>query len=197
MSFLPGYSALIRHECVNPGTHALHLANIDFLVLEKRQDVVIDVGACLAIGPARMRVIHQLGLSEGLLESLLESLLEVSHESERQKALAIDGSLVKDTSFYHHLRKKSIVIGADGVHSKMRSVMRQMVMEEQPKRSWDVEYPYLTTYKCLWFSTPPLLRCWVFLCKKLRQPTTQRLACTKEDIEEMMETLPISTLPNL
>lgn len=32
------------------------------------------------------------------------------------------------------------------------------------------------------------LRCWVFLYKKLPQPTTKRLACTKEDMEEMMNT---------
>lgn len=78
--------------------HALRLANIDFLVLEKRQNVVIDVGASIAVGPASMRVMHQLGL--------LESLLEVSHRSERRKALTIDGRLVKDTPFYHHLKEK-------------------------------------------------------------------------------------------
>ncbi|EHK47725.1 hypothetical protein TRIATDRAFT_216884 [Trichoderma atroviride IMI 206040] len=238
--------------------HALRLANIDFLVLEKRQNVVVDVGASIAVGPASMRVIHQLGL--------LESLLEVSHRSERKKALTVDGRLVKDTLtgstsiafnrvdylrlLYQRLGsdqakvltgkeivdisstdsgvtvkcadgtlyKGSIVIGADGVHSKVRGIMRQMAIEEHPKRSWDAEEPYLTTYKCLWFSTPSLvsqqnlpgspdmavyetyhkdhsimclsgkLRCWVFLYKKLRQPTTQRLACTKEDMQQMINT---------
>ncbi|KAH8128209.1 hypothetical protein ACSS6W_010986 [Trichoderma asperelloides] len=246
--------------------HALRLANIDFLVLEKRQNVVIDVGASLAVGPASMRVMHQLGL--------LESLLEASHKSERRKALTIDGRLVKDTPFYHHLKNNtgstsiafnrvdylrllyerlgsdhakvltgkdivdiissnsgvtvkcadgtiyegSIVIGADGAHSKVRSIMRQMALEEDPTRSWDAESPFLTTYKCLWFSTPSLLseqdlsgcpdmtvyetyhkdhsimclsgklRCWTFLYKKLPQPTTQRLTYTKEDMEEMVNT---------
>lgn len=112
----------------------------------------------------------------------------------------------------------SIVIGADGVHSKVRSIMCQMGIEDHPKWNWDAEDPYLTTYKCLWFSTPSLvskenlsespdmavyetyhkdhsimclsgkLRCWVFLYKKLGQPTTQRIAYTKEDMEEMMDT---------
>jgi 2-polyprenyl-6-methoxyphenol hydroxylase-like FAD-dependent oxidoreductase len=77
---------------------ALRLANIDFLVLEKRQDVVIDVGASIAVGPASMRVMHQLGL--------LETLMEISHKSERRKALTVDGRLVKDTPFYHHLINK-------------------------------------------------------------------------------------------
>lgn len=112
----------------------------------------------------------------------------------------------------------SIVIGADGVHSKVRSIMRRMALEEDPTRRWDAENPYLTTYKCLWFSTPSLvreqdlsgspdmtvyetyhmdhsimclsgkLRCWTFLYKKLPQSTTQRLIYTKEDMEEMMNT---------
>lgn len=51
----------------------------------------------------------------------------------------------------------SIVVGADGVHSTVRSIMRRMALEEDSTRSWDAENPSLTTYKCLWFSTPSLL----------------------------------------
>lgn len=42
--------------------HALHQAGIDFVVLEKRPDVVLDEGCSMVLGPANLRVMHQLGL---------------------------------------------------------------------------------------------------------------------------------------
>ncbi|KAL2752034.1 hypothetical protein ACRALDRAFT_1037200 [Sodiomyces alcalophilus JCM 7366] len=42
--------------------HALHQAGIDFVVLEKRANVVLDEGCSMVLGPANLRVMHQLGL---------------------------------------------------------------------------------------------------------------------------------------
>jgi hypothetical protein len=91
-------------------------------------------------------------------------------------------------------------------------------MEEFPTRDWDPEQPFLTPYTCLWCSTAPFLkeqappelkdmtlyetyhkdhsimcfngaqRVWIFLYKKLPEPTTQRLTYSKEDMEKMINT---------
>ncbi|KAI1499969.1 hypothetical protein F5X99DRAFT_388310 [Biscogniauxia marginata] len=42
--------------------HALSQANIDFVVLERRKDIVEDVGASLVLQPGSLRVLSQLGL---------------------------------------------------------------------------------------------------------------------------------------
>lgn len=48
--------------------HALHLAGIDFIVLEGRTDIVEDLGASLVLGPPSMRIMHQFGIFERLME---------------------------------------------------------------------------------------------------------------------------------
>jgi 2-polyprenyl-6-methoxyphenol hydroxylase-like FAD-dependent oxidoreductase len=42
--------------------HALYKAGIDFVVLEGNNTVTVDVGACLALLPPGLRILHQLGL---------------------------------------------------------------------------------------------------------------------------------------
>jgi 2-polyprenyl-6-methoxyphenol hydroxylase-like FAD-dependent oxidoreductase len=42
--------------------HALHQAGIDFVVLERRQNVFEDTGASLVLSPQNLRVFHQLGI---------------------------------------------------------------------------------------------------------------------------------------
>lgn len=69
--------------------HSLHLAGIDFVVLERRDSVINDVGASLALGPPSLRVLHQFGL--------LAQLEAVGAEVQRTKSLTRDGQLFKDT----------------------------------------------------------------------------------------------------
>lgn len=45
---------------------ALHSAGIRFLLLERREEVVVDVGASIVIGAGSLRVFHQLGLTDKL-----------------------------------------------------------------------------------------------------------------------------------
>ena len=56
--------------------HALYLANIDFVVLERNDDIAVDVGASLVLGAQSMRFMQQLGLLDKLL-SIGQKLLYV------------------------------------------------------------------------------------------------------------------------
>ena len=47
--------------------HALHHAGIDFVVLERRQDVFEDTGASLVLSPQNLRIFHQLGILDQFL----------------------------------------------------------------------------------------------------------------------------------
>lgn len=49
--------------------HALSLAGIDFLILERRDSIVLEEGASLVLGPNSLRVMHQFGLLDTLLAS--------------------------------------------------------------------------------------------------------------------------------
>ncbi|KAK1717248.1 FAD binding domain-containing protein [Colletotrichum lupini] len=48
--------------------HVLQQAGIDFVVLERRDSIVDDVGASLVLSPGSLRVFHQLGILENLME---------------------------------------------------------------------------------------------------------------------------------
>ncbi|GKT41017.1 FAD-dependent monooxygenase sdnN [Colletotrichum spaethianum] len=47
--------------------YALYHAGIDFVVLERRANVVEDLGASLVLGPASLRVFHQFGILDQLI----------------------------------------------------------------------------------------------------------------------------------
>ncbi|KAK7429866.1 hypothetical protein QQZ08_003485 [Neonectria magnoliae] len=92
----------------------------------------------------------------------------------------------------------SIVIGADGAHSKTRSIMRRLALQANSSltSTWDSETPFKSTYKCLWASfrrpsepgdsyetqgrdrsTMYLTgrdKGWIFLYEKLGQPSSER-----------------------
>ncbi|KAJ5598576.1 Monooxygenase FAD-binding [Penicillium hordei] len=93
----------------------------------------------------------------------------------------------------------SVVIGADGAHSRTRLVMRRHALEANPSLApiWDVESPYTSNYRCLWASIPRLSgpgdsyemqgpdrsvvyltgreRSWIFLYEKLSQASNKRV----------------------
>lgn len=47
--------------------HALYLADIDFIVLERRAEIFEDKGASLIVHPHTLRVLHQFGILDDLL----------------------------------------------------------------------------------------------------------------------------------
>jgi 2-polyprenyl-6-methoxyphenol hydroxylase-like FAD-dependent oxidoreductase len=101
----------------------------------------------------------------------------------------------------------SIVIGADGVYSKTRHIMRDLALKEKPTRPWDPPHPYTATYQLLfgsfpspsppgqgyevqstgkaimYFSGPE--RGWFFLYKRLPMPTSERTNYTDEDVDAL------------
>ncbi|KAJ5387755.1 FAD/NAD(P)-binding domain-containing protein [Penicillium cosmopolitanum] len=49
----------------------------------------------------------------------------------------------------------SIVVGADGVHSRTRTLMRDMAMSQDPQQVWrDSADPFPAQYRCMWSSFP-------------------------------------------
>ena len=80
--------------------HALSLANIDFVVLEQRDSISVDVGASLVLAPPSLRVLHQMGL--------LHTLLAVGGEIQRNKAFTVDGEF-KNSTAIRTMRKKYVL----------------------------------------------------------------------------------------
>ncbi|KAH7171384.1 hypothetical protein EDB81DRAFT_865238 [Dactylonectria macrodidyma] len=234
--------------------HALHLANINFVVLERRENIIEDLGASLVLAAPSLRVMHQFGI--------LKELLAIGREIDITKSFDVEGRAFKNSTKIQLMRKNhgscpvafhrahlvevlynrlpaqakanihprkslsdiesfedgvrvtctdgsvyegSIVIGADGVHSKTRRLMRKLALQADPSRDWDLEEPFVSSYKCMWasFLRPSeesgqnydtqhkdrsLMyitgheRSWVFLYKKLPEPTQERAFYSQRDM---------------
>ncbi|PTB69404.1 FAD/NAD(P)-binding domain-containing protein [Trichoderma citrinoviride] len=103
----------------------------------------------------------------------------------------------------------SMVIGADGVHSRTRQIMRLLALEADCHVQWDSETPFTSSYRCLWASFKRPIepgaafetqgkdrsvmfvtgkeRGWIFLYEKLPKPTTARTSYSEKDIEAMAD----------
>ncbi|KAJ5794613.1 FAD binding domain-containing protein [Penicillium paradoxum] len=238
--------------------HALHLAGIDFVVLERRPAIVEDQGASLIVHPHTLRVLDQIGV--------LEDLLPRGAELRHHLSFTAEGHVFKEGTQYTKIRENhghgpvafhraevvaatynclppaakekvltdkklvaiemkpdgvivtcedgstfegSIVIGADGVYSKTRQLMRKQALQTNPTQSWDPEQPYTSTYQLLYgsfpspspsgfgydiqskdkaimyFSSPD--RAWFFLYKRLPKPTRERMDYTDKDVEAVAQ----------
>ncbi len=78
--------------------HALHLAGIDFILLERRSSIVEDQGASLVVYPHTFRVMKQFGI--------LEPLLTAGSELVHHLSLTADGHVFKEGTRYTRLREK-------------------------------------------------------------------------------------------
>ena len=78
--------------------HALHLAGIDFLVLERRPAIVEDKGASLIVHPHTLRVLHQFGV--------LEELLPRGAELHHHLSFTAEGHVFKEGTQYAQIREK-------------------------------------------------------------------------------------------
>lgn len=262
--------------------HALTLAGIDFVVLERRETIAPDSGASLVLAPTALRVMEQFGL--------LDKLLSIGGEISRTKMFDINGNLLGDSTDIADMKKKqviqrvsprvdrssistnedtchshgsspvafhraeliqtiydgltdavklkflmkqrinnmetdgngvrvfcadgsvhegSVVIGADGVHSQTRRLMRNLAVTAEPQVAWDAEHPFSSEYRCMWCSFPrPTVqgnsfetqhkdrsvmyisgheRAWIFLYEKLPEKTNMRADYTDKDVEEFAD----------
>ena len=125
---------------------------------------------------------------------------------------AVDGVSVTcaDGTIY----EGTIVIGADGVHSKTRSFMRKLALEASPTAAVNPEKPYTAYYKCMWGTVPipsglspgDHLDChsdegvssmfltgkdrgWFFMFSLLDEPTQERRDYGEKDMEAYAEQL--------
>ncbi len=78
--------------------HALHLAGVDFLVLERRPSIVEDKGASIVVHPHTLQVLHQFGL--------LEELLPRGTELHHQLSFTTEGRAFKEGTQYTLIREK-------------------------------------------------------------------------------------------
>ncbi|KAK5988220.1 FAD-dependent monooxygenase sdnN [Cladobotryum mycophilum] len=236
--------------------HALGKAGIDFVVLERREQIVLDLGANISLWPSTLRIIYQFGL--------YDELVGVSTQLKTKETFTSDGYKLKQTPFFSHTTRNfgtapiavhrselirvlheglpesskekiltdknvldivqgeggvtvtctdgtvyegSMVIGADGVHSNTRRLMRKMALLEDSEKEWDLEDPFTTTYKCIWFNAPrpegaipgsfiethhqdkSIIHitgedfAWLFLFEKLPEPTNKPPRCNEDEIE--------------
>lgn len=103
-----------------------------------------------------MFVLYRPDLVEVLFEQLPDDskakvltdkkVTEIEHTDKGVTVHCADGSEVHG----------SIVIGADGVHSRVRKEMRRLALLQDPNATVNAEHPHLITYRCLYGSLPLL-----------------------------------------
>ena len=78
--------------------HALHLADLDFVVLERRPTIVEDSGASLIVHPHTFRVLQQFGI----LDDLLPRGAKLNHHL----SFTADGHVFSEGNRYSLIRDK-------------------------------------------------------------------------------------------
>ncbi|KAF4770876.1 hypothetical protein HAV15_012486 [Penicillium sp. str.  len=146
---------------------------------------------------------HRAQLIETLFESLPTAAKDRYLLNKKVDSIESDKTGVRVTCTDGSTYDGSIVIGADGVHSKTRRIMREQALEEVPQRDWDAAVPFPALYKCMWCSFPRVGDCgqatdtqsqdmstmflagrergWIFLYERLPEPTTSRVDYTEGD----------------
>ncbi|KAJ5962139.1 hypothetical protein N7501_007080 [Penicillium viridicatum] len=146
---------------------------------------------------------HRAQLIETLFESLPTAAKDRYLLDKKVDSIESDETGVRVTCIDGSTYDGSIVIGADGVHSKTRRIMREQALEEDHQRDWDAAVPFPALYKCMWCSFPRVGDCgqatdtqsqgmstmflagrergWIFLYERLSEPTTSRVDYTEED----------------
>ncbi|KAF4471759.1 FAD binding domain-containing [Fusarium albosuccineum] len=97
---------------------------------------------------------HRAHLIKAIYDGLPEAAKARYIPGTKLADITITSTGVKVTCTDGSLYSASILIGADGAHSKTRLLMRRYALQANPPLSstWDPEQPFTSTYKCLWAS---------------------------------------------
>lgn len=150
--------------------------------------------------------IHRADVVEALYSGLPPAAAEKVFTNKKLGSIKTHGAGVTVACTDGSVYNGSIVVGADGVHSTTRHLMREAALKEDPlRRDWDAEEPFPATYQLLFgaFPTPSEAgqgydvqakdkaimylsgskRSWFFLYKKLPKPTSEPPRYTDADIQ--------------
>ncbi|EDN95661.1 hypothetical protein SS1G_11540 [Sclerotinia sclerotiorum 1980 UF-70] len=168
--------------------HALSKAGIDFVVLERRQVVVQDVGASLVLAPQSLRVMSQL--------ELLDQLTAISTELVHATSYTMDGKKFKEAWPFEVMKQ-----------NQTRQLMRSLTLKTSPEDTVNDEEPFTTEYRTMWCTFPKPEdseiglgstsdgsnasvqyltskdRAWIFVYEHLEMPTKKRAWYSQEDVE--------------
>ncbi|KAH9909561.1 FAD/NAD(P)-binding domain-containing protein [Xylariomycetidae sp. FL2044] len=155
-----------------------------------------------------LKVTHRPLFIEALYQSLPENVKARIHVKKRVSNISVAHDGVRVECADGTVEHGSIVIGADGVHSRTRQCMQSLATG---KRIEELEPPYFTTYR-LFFGNIPILpglphntnwectregvstqlltgskQSWYAVYEKVDKPTAERLRWTDEDKAQVLE----------
>lgn len=154
-------------------------------------------------------MIHRAYLVQALYESLRDEDRARIHTSKKLASIESNSDGVVVTCADGTSYEGSIVLGADGVHSATRGIMRDICLKASPDADVDGERPFSVEYKTMWCSIPRLheyapgdhnithgdtaslqllnssKRAWLFLYEKLdgEARLEERVTYTEADME--------------
>ncbi|KAL3952896.1 hypothetical protein ACCO45_012839 [Purpureocillium lilacinum] len=192
--------------------HALSRANLDFIVLERRAKMVEDAGSNLVLLPIGLRVLGQLGLLPKIesVSSPMSRFRRMDHNGrdlgdtlwftyfKEKSAKLLPGKKVIDVSSGPDgvsvtcadgtSYTGTVIVGADGAHSRVRDLMRTAALQAPPNTENKINEaePFLTTYRAMWlFAGEDTSVIGVY--ERMEKPTREGVRYNQADEEKFIE----------
>ncbi|KAF4439565.1 FAD binding domain protein [Fusarium austroafricanum] len=102
--------------------------DLDYILLEAYSDIAPAVGASIGMFPNGLRVLDQLGCYQPIRDVYGDEV-PVNFLCTRNENGSIRNSL---NGVFNHLEKRTILVGADGLHSQVRKSMHQLGHSLEP-----------------------------------------------------------------
>lgn len=161
---------------------------------------------------ARWLFLHRPELLRVLYESLPESIKQHVYPGRKVEDIEVEADSIVVTCAAGTEERGSIVVGADGVHSRVRKCMNTLARQQSTDQDSGVEDDndsLTSTYRCLYGNTGPVPglelgpewdlhssgiamqlfgskdMCWFLFYDKLPQPTKTRQRYTEDEVERL------------